>query len=105
MALNTIKQTDPNFYRSTIELPNFRLDDWVKWLDAFFTAVRADEVAQGMDMIRPEFIRALAAFREAGMPVERITGIILGISLLQYLHYTGHINVNMPPELIPLDEM
>ena len=100
----SIKVENPNFYRTTLNLPKFRVDDWYKWLDAFFNTVRADEVGQQIDLVNPEFIVALAKFREQGMPPERMVGFVLGISALQYLHFTGHILVKMPPEFQDLTE-
>lgn len=88
---------DPNFYRNTLEIPNFRVNDWVRYLHSFLEVVPADSVGEALNITKPDFVTALAYFQQQGMPVERICGIIQGLSLIQMLHYHGYINVGLPP--------
>lgn len=86
--------------RPPLDLPKFRTEDWMKYLDSLFTIPSA-EMAGAMNMRHPEFIMALALFRDkGGMPTKTIEGIIYGVALMQFLYTQNYLKFWTPPPIL-----
>lgn len=80
-----------------LQLPRLRQEDWYTYLDNFFNFLPANNVGEILNIAYPELIRALAVFSMQGMSLERIAGLLQGISLMQTLHHAGMLKVEHAP--------
>jgi hypothetical protein len=92
-------------FQSSLQLPRYRAEDWFKFLESFFERCDADNVGFAMmDAGHIELVNALALMSSKyGMPIDRVAGLLQGIALIQFMHFTKQLKEVEPPLRMNID--
>lgn len=93
-------------FQTSLQLPRYRQEDWFKFIESFFTRCDADSIGMAMEHAgHPELILALARMQAVyNLPTERISGLLQGIALVQFMHFTKQLRESEPPMRIKIEE-